>query len=762
VEHIEKRYDVAVIGGGMAGLCAAIAAAREGAQVALIHNRPVLGGNASSEIRMHIVGADWHASMPNRRETGILEEILLEHKRRNPENSWPLFDSILWEKAAFQKNLTLYLNTHITDADMDGDKIRAVRGIQQTTEKRFTFTADIFVDATGDATIAALAGADAALGRESRDTYGEPHAPEAADHCTMGNSLMMKSRDMGHPVPFIRPFWANVYTEEDMQHRSHSEISSGYWWIELGGGVERVIEDGEIIRDELLKAVFGVWDHIKNGGDHGAENYELEWVGFLPGKRESRRVLGDYVLTEPDCGSGARFDDAVAYGGWPMDVHVVEGFRRKNAEPNYNLPIREVYAIPYRCFYSRNIPNLMMAGRSISCSHMAFASTRVMATCAVGGQAVGVAAAMAVRKGVSPREVGSEIKVLQQKLLRQDCYLPGIVNEDPLDLARGAHVSASCSFEGMEPGNAVNGWGRTIGESANCWQADGPGAWIELRLDAARTIGEIQILFDSNLSRQIMISLSEAQLRTEPAGTPPELVKDFTLEFLSGGEIVNSLTVQGNYQRRCIVRPEKPVLCDGVRLRIDATHGTKAPKVFEIRLYEADEITLVRPAPEHAEEVMRLREELLRANDADSFAGCSNLQDFDDYDGWLDLLDQRENPDRLPEGSVPSSAYLAVRASDGRIVGVIDLRHHIDHPILGLWGGHIGYTVRPSERGKGYAKEMLRLNLKNCRARGLNKVMITCSPANPASERTIIANGGTFEKDVSVEGETIRRYWITL
>lgn len=586
MEHIEMRYDIAVIGGGMAGLCASIAAAREGAKVALIHNRPVLGGNASSEIRMHIVGADWHGTMPNRRETGILEEILLEHKRRNPENSWPIFDSILWEKAAFQENLTLYLNTHISEVAMDGSRIRSVSGVQQTTEKHFTFSADIFIDATGDALIAALSGADTTLGREARSAYGEAHAPEQPDAYTMGNSLMMKSRDMGHPVPFIRPFWANEYTEEEMKFRNHGEITSGYWWIELGGGIERVIEDGEIIRDELLKAVFGVWDHIKNGGSHGAENHELEWVGFLPGKRESRRVLGDYVLTEPDCQDGRRFDDAVAYGGWPMDVHVVEGFRKKNAEPNYNLPIPEVYSIPYRCFYSRNISNLMMAGRNISCSHMAFASSRVMATCAVGGQAAGTAAAMAVQKGLSPRGICGEIRSLQQKLLRQDCYLPGVINEDEFDLALRSRVLASCSIEGMEPENVINGISRTVGENANCWQADGPSAWIELKLDAPHSIREIQILFDSNLSRQIMISLSETQLKTEPAGTPPELVRDFTLEFLTGGRIVDTVSVRGNYQRRCVVQPKKPVQCDSVRLRIDATHGTDSPKVFEIRLYE--------------------------------------------------------------------------------------------------------------------------------------------------------------------------------
>ena len=175
-----------------------------------------------------------------------------------------------------------------------------------------------------------------------------------------------------------------------------------------------------------------------------------------------------------------------------------------------------------------------------------------------------------------------------------------------------------------------------------------------------------------------------------------------------------------------------------------------------------DHIVLVRPSIEYADQVMQLRKELIAANDADSFAGCSSLENYDDYAAWLDLRARLENPDLVPAGKVPSSAYLAVRICDNRVIGMIDLRHHIDHPILGLWGGHIGYTVRPGERGKGYAKDMLRLNLENARARGLEKVMITCSPANPASEKTILANGGIFEKNVDVDGETVRRYWITL
>ena len=585
---IEKSYDFIVVGGGMSGVCASIAAARKGVKTALIQNRPVLGGMASSEHRMHICGADNHMSVPNVRETGILEEILLEHKRRNPETSYPIFDAVVWEKVHFQENLDLYLNTHMTEVytkSKDKDrKITEIEAVQLTTEKKFRFRGTLFMDATGDGSLGAKAGALFHLGRESRDIYGESLAPEEDDTVTMGSSLMFQARDAGHPVPFINPSWAYTYTEDQLRMREHSEVTSGYWWIELGGTTHPIIEDGEIIRDELLKTIYGVWDHIKNGGDHGAENLELEWVGALPGKRESRRLIGDYVLTEKDCRKNTAFPDSVAYGGWSMDIHTVGGMLNEEDNPTVWNKVNGIYRIPYRCLYSANVSNLYLGGRAISCSHVAFSSTRVMATCAVTGQAAGTAAALAVKKNLTPREVISYITELQQELLRDDCYIPGLKNEDPLDLAKKAEVY---SEGGTGAERIINGVGRAVGEESNCWKAPLKD-WPELCLkwDSCEEISTVQLLFDSNLSREITPSISQRVLMRQSRMSPPELIHEYELEFFKEGVSVRKILRDSVGQRKQVVHLPEKVFCDELRIRPLNTYGSEDAVIFEVRAYK--------------------------------------------------------------------------------------------------------------------------------------------------------------------------------
>lgn len=613
VRETKAEYDIVVIGGGLAGVCAAIAAAREGRKCAIVQNRSVFGGNASSEIRMHVVGANCHSSKPNLRETGILEEIMLENKRRNPYADFPTFDMILWEKVHEEPNLTAYLNTNIDDVQMDGARIAAVIGHQNSTEREITLRAKIFIDATGHGTVGVMAGAAHREGSEARDEFHEQSAPEKANQNTMGSTIMFHAVDRGEPVEFIKPDWARTYTEEDLKFRPHvdqisvddedgihtgedaaagnrlpefSNMDAGYWWCELGGDYNDIIGGGEELRDELLACIYGVWDHIKNGGNHGAANYDLDWVGMVPGYRESRRLEGDYILNENDVRANRVFDDAIAYGGWPMDVHIAGGMHDLSRFPSKVYNFDGCYTIPYRCYYSRNIDNLMMAGRDISTSKMAFGSTRVMGTCAIGGQAAGTAAALAVKYGETPRETGqNHIRELQQLLLKNDCYIPGFTNDDPDDLARQAVFTAASETPECPAENVARGAARPVGKQTNYWQsADLTSARITGKLARMENVREVRLTFDTDLSHEIQPSMIRNVLNREVKGMPHELVKDYTLRLLRGGSTVFTREVRGNYQRLQCIRTGG-VVCDAVEIEVHATWGLAAARIQEIRVY---------------------------------------------------------------------------------------------------------------------------------------------------------------------------------
>ena len=226
----------------------------------------------------------------------------------------------------------------------------------------------------------------------------------------MGMSLLLQARETDHPVSFTPPPWAYTFkTDDEMMNKPHNlrAINTNFYWVELGGRQDG-ISDTEEIRDELLKIAFGAWDHMKNWGDHGAENWELEWVGFLPGKRESRRYVGDYILTQNDVEQHPVFPDTIAYGGWQIDDHLPGGFLMdaKDGRHLRKRRLSEPYGIPFRCLYSVNISNLMFAGRNISATHVGLSTTRVMGTIGVLGQAAGTAAAIAVRNNLLPRQAG--------------------------------------------------------------------------------------------------------------------------------------------------------------------------------------------------------------------------------------------------------------------------------------------------------------------------------------------------------------------
>ncbi len=472
IQRITHRADLCVIGGGLAGTICAITAARKGAKVVLVQDRPVLGGNCSSEIRMWVRGAKGE----NNRETGILTEFEEENIYRNPTLAPTLWDSVLFGKVKAEKNITLLLNTSCLDAKCENGRITSITAWQLTTYSYHTVEAALFADCSGDGILAFLTGADHRIGREANSEYGERIGPATADSKVMGMSILLQARETDHKVTYIPPEWANVYeTDEDFaiipyldgQHttfRDHNIGTSGcnLWWMELGGDGE-AIANTEETRDELMKVVFGIWDHIKNRGEHGCDNWELEWVGFLPGKRESVRYMGEHILTQNDIEENRHFADTIAYGGWPMDDHNPKGIKANGLQdaPSHMYPAPSPYEIPYRCVYSRNIKNLFFAGRDISATHAAISSTRVMGTCALLGQAVGNAAALCIQNGVLPKEAGERYMAeLQQEILKDGIMLPGCKRKISA-LTRSAELNLSDAdrailFNGVErPANGA-------------------------------------------------------------------------------------------------------------------------------------------------------------------------------------------------------------------------------------------------------------------------------------------------------------------
>jgi hypothetical protein len=395
-----------------------------------------------------------------------------------------LFDLTLLQAAQRERNLTLHLNTTVRAVESEpcaatattatstlnglgrlgGEdrRITAVRASQMGSEAEFTLVARQFIDATGDGTIGYLAGADFRYGREARSEFQEPLAPAVSDDVTMGATITMRARDIGRATPYVPPSGIKLYRslEEIGFKRTiyhiNKPVYGGYWWLEVCNPFHQ-IRDNVGIREELHRHVLGVWNFIKNHSDFKtkAATYVLDWIGMIPGKRESRRLMGDVVLNEHHCHHDQSWPDAIGFAGWWIDLHIKGGIlnkkdpgERENADKNYKHWIRiPVFTVPLRCFYSANVQNLWMAGRCLSTTHVALGPVRVMQTLAQLGQAVGIAAAWALRHALSPRAVadpaGPHLWPLQEALLRADIRIPGLRHSDPSDLALDASVHGS-------------------------------------------------------------------------------------------------------------------------------------------------------------------------------------------------------------------------------------------------------------------------------------------------------------------------------
>jgi hypothetical protein len=583
LHHESHEFDVCVIGGGMAGLCAAIASARTGANTALVHDRPVFGGNASSEVRMWICGA--HGK--HNKEAGILEEVQLENLYLNPALNYSTWDAVLWGKARFQPNLTPFLNCSCTDAEMDSDAIAGIRAWQSTSQTWHTIRAKQFIDCSGDSILAAVTPAEFRVGREARAEFGEDIEPREADARTMGNSLLIQLRRTDEAQPFTAPSWAYKFTSaSDLPHRIKGVNGHNFWWLEVGG-LQDTIRDAEPIRDELMQIGYGVWDYIKNYAPEReqAENWALEWLGSLPGKRESRRYVGDHILTQNDVRDGGRFDDVVAYGGWSMDDHHPAGIYYPG-KPTLFHPAPSPYGIPYRSLYSRNVSNLLFAGRNISVTHAALSSTRVMATCAIIGQAAGTAAALCARHGCEPRALssGDRLRELQQTLMDDDCWLPGLSREGS-GLARSAGVLCT-DGDGRGESLLLDGVDRDRENESHAWVGTAGNASVEYRWEHAVNVAGVRLVFDSNLNNDKRMG-HIYPFRADRTAVPGSLVRAFRIEARDTSGHWNTLLRETDNRRR-LLRLPVGTSATGLRLVPEATWGDDTARVFSFEPLEAE------------------------------------------------------------------------------------------------------------------------------------------------------------------------------
>lgn len=401
-----NNFDLVVVGGGIAGTCAAISASRMGLKVALIQDRPVLGGNNSSEIRVHLMGDVDKNHYPK------LGRIVREMDNGDPGNGNPdakeYGDARKTAIVKGERNISLFLNTHVYKVEKSGDKIVAVVGRDIATNKETRFTGTFFSDCTGDGTIGDLAGAEFRMGRESKAETGESLAADKADNFTLGTSNLWASLERDTVSSFPETPWAIQFSDE-----YHIDEAKADWQWETGFGNFNTITDAEKIRDHNLRAIFGNWSYLKK---HKAAKYakrELAWVAYIGGKRESRRLMGDHVLTQMDIQEGKQYPDGTVTATWTIDLHFPDERNKKYFEgQEFFAGTKHIkvapYTIPYRCLYSKNISNLFMAGRNISTTHVAFGSTRVMRTCGMMGEVVGFAAYLTKKYSTSPRGVYQE------------------------------------------------------------------------------------------------------------------------------------------------------------------------------------------------------------------------------------------------------------------------------------------------------------------------------------------------------------------
>ena len=522
IKDVELSADIVVAGGGLSGVCAAVSAARHGATVILVQDRPVLGGNASSEVRMGIVGAKGDQNA----EAGLLEEMQMRNFRFNPLLRYTLWDDAIYSTVVMEPNIKLLLNTSVEDVVMDGDRIAAVKAWNINAYTRYLIKGTIFADCTGDG-ILRLSGAKYRHGRELPSEFDETFLDEGGDAKTMGNSILLQLRKTDEDHPFTAPEWAYHFTDDDFNYDKPKSTIPGvkfnykkpypkdnnFWWIEFGGNLNTIFDANDI-------------------------QYELK---------------------------------RIAYGGWTLDNHHPDAFHRKGIfSVEHTTPER--FGIPFDCLYSVNVPNLMFAGRDISATHMGLSSTRVMSTCALLGQAAGTGAALAIKYGTTPAGVRKDhIAELQDMLEDDDSMLPYRWRK-PSELT----MSATTADSNLPLRNGIDR--KWDGEDNGVWVAPGDESIVYSWKKPVELTG-VRIIFDSDFKYRSK-RMRKLEATTERVEMPKMMAKGFKVEAKVKNEWITLYEDTDNYLRLRHIKFDEPVKAKELRLVVTSTWGAEQAHIF--------------------------------------------------------------------------------------------------------------------------------------------------------------------------------------
>lgn len=583
----EGPFDLVVVGGGMAGTCSAISAARLGLKVALIQDRAMVGGNNSPEVRVHLQGRINLPPYPN------LGNLVAQLNHRHDGNAQPAENYENEKKMnllAAETNVITYFNTRAFAVEKDGNRITAVLTKHTETGKELRFKAPLFADCTGDGNIGYYAGADWRMGSESREETGESLAPPKAEKLTMGASCQWYSVETDEATEFPPLPWAVQFT-----HETASPMLRGDWYWETGLTYDQ-IWDFERIRDNGLRAAYGNWAYMKNqaGGDwpEKVRNRKLGWVAYIAGKRESRRLLGDVILQEQDIVENREFPDACVTATWPIDLHYPTDKQKKDF-PGEEFIARahqvgiKPYALPYRCLYSRNIDNLFMAGRDISVTHVALGTVRVMRTGGMMGEVVGMAASICKKHGVDPRGVYTDHLPELIELMEEGVAPPPVpkstakvmpppwLKNAGQNFARDAKVTVSSLYKKANyPASCIN--------DGHCDLSSNDGRWVSDNTDT-----EHWVRFE--WEEPVEINVFRVLSGQAGGGTPFTPINDFVFQTRKDGKWIDiSETVTKNNEQCDCGRKFPEIETKDVRLKVTGTPENLV-RIWELEFYRLSE-----------------------------------------------------------------------------------------------------------------------------------------------------------------------------